>query len=177
MYIDLHVKYQLFLSDFNETWLFRTVFRKILRYKIWRNSVQWEPSCSVRTDGHEANSRSSQFCELAYKGGSNSYTRWITQFYVEQRSEYKRSRSDHIETDKNIQFKGCEYKSPPQGRISTRKPEPLSESTIALIEWCIFKLLFLTHLLDLTQFSILLISAYHMTFSWSWYRNQIHGKR
>jgi hypothetical protein len=34
MYVGVHVKYPLFLSDFNETW-----------------SVQWEPSCSMQTDG------------------------------------------------------------------------------------------------------------------------------
>jgi hypothetical protein len=37
----LHVKYSLFLSDFNEM------------------------SCSMQTDGHEANSRFSQLCERA----------------------------------------------------------------------------------------------------------------
>jgi hypothetical protein len=50
MYIGLHVKYTLFLSDFNETWILLTNFWKILPYVIPRKSVQWEPSCSMRTD-------------------------------------------------------------------------------------------------------------------------------
>jgi hypothetical protein len=51
MYIGLHVKYPLFLSDINEPWIFLTTFRKILQYKISWKSVQWGPSCSMRTDG------------------------------------------------------------------------------------------------------------------------------
>jgi len=36
---------------------FSTDFRKILKYKVWK-SLQWKPSCSIRTDIHdEANSR------------------------------------------------------------------------------------------------------------------------
>ena len=46
--------------------------RKILKYQIPWKSVQWEPSCSMRTDRQtdrhdEANSRFSQFCERAWK--------------------------------------------------------------------------------------------------------------
>jgi hypothetical protein len=51
MYIDLHVKYPLFLSDFNENWIFSTNFRKMLKYKILWKSVQKDPSCSMWRDG------------------------------------------------------------------------------------------------------------------------------
>jgi hypothetical protein len=41
-YIYLHVKYPLFLSDLNETWIFWTDFRKFFKCKISWNSVRWE---------------------------------------------------------------------------------------------------------------------------------------
>jgi hypothetical protein len=47
-FIGRHVKYPLFLSDFNESWIFWKGFRKILEYKISWKSVKWEPSCSIR---------------------------------------------------------------------------------------------------------------------------------
>ena len=65
-YIGFHAKYPLLFSDFNETWIFSTGFRKILEYQIPWKSVQWQSSCSMRTDGHEeASSRFSQFRERA----------------------------------------------------------------------------------------------------------------
>jgi len=70
IYIRLHVKYLLLLSDFKETLIFPTEFRKILNYQILRKLFQREPIYSMRTDrrmdGHDkANSRFSQFCERA----------------------------------------------------------------------------------------------------------------
>jgi len=56
MYIGLHVKYPLFLSDFTEIWIFATYFRKILSYQISWKSAQWESSCSMRTDGRKRRS-------------------------------------------------------------------------------------------------------------------------
>ena len=51
MYIGIHVKFPLFLSDFKENWIFLTNFRKTLKYKTLWKSVQWELSCCMRTDG------------------------------------------------------------------------------------------------------------------------------
>ena len=56
-------KYPLLSSDFNGTYLIDN-FRKILTYKLSWKPVQWQPSCSIRTEGHdEAISRLSQFGE------------------------------------------------------------------------------------------------------------------
>ena len=44
-------KVPLFLSDFNETWIFSTIFRKIHKYQISWETVNWERSCSTRRDG------------------------------------------------------------------------------------------------------------------------------
>ena len=55
------MKYTLFLSDFNETWIFLTFFRKIVKYQVPWKSVQWKKSCSMRTDGHEVKITFSNF--------------------------------------------------------------------------------------------------------------------
>jgi adenine-specific DNA methylase len=65
IYIGRHVKYPLFLSYFNESWISTKDFRKILKHQILWESVQQEPSRSMRTDRHEASSSILQFCESA----------------------------------------------------------------------------------------------------------------
>ena len=49
MYTGLNEKYPLLLSDCNETWIFSTCFRKMLKHQTSWNPGQWEPSCSTRT--------------------------------------------------------------------------------------------------------------------------------
>jgi hypothetical protein len=49
IFIGLHVKYPLFLLDFNQTWIFSTDFWKILRCQISRKFYPWEPTCSMRS--------------------------------------------------------------------------------------------------------------------------------
>jgi hypothetical protein len=61
LYIGLQVKYTSFLSDFNDNWIFWTVFRKIIKYQIVMNIRQVGPELfhvDGQTDRHDkANSR------------------------------------------------------------------------------------------------------------------------
>ena len=70
IYIDRHVKYALFLWDFNQTWIFSAYLWKIL-------TLHWSPSCEEprcyktaggRAEKHDkANSRFSELLERALK--------------------------------------------------------------------------------------------------------------
>jgi len=64
MYTGIHVKYPLFLSDFNET---RQCIEKHSNIKFHENTSSGSRVVPCgQTDGHdEANSRFSQFCERA----------------------------------------------------------------------------------------------------------------
>jgi len=67
MYVSLHVRYLLFLSDFNETLIVSADFRKKNTEIKFHGNPSLEAGRSVgtdrRTDGHDENSRFSQFCE------------------------------------------------------------------------------------------------------------------
>ena len=52
MRIGLYKNYSLLLSGYNETQISSTEFRKILKYQISRKPLQWEPNCSMQTEGH-----------------------------------------------------------------------------------------------------------------------------
>ena len=76
MYIGLHVKYLLFLSNLKETGIFSTDFRKILKYKIPCKFAQWEPSCSMRTEGRtEMTKIIFAFCNFA-NASKNEFIVW-----------------------------------------------------------------------------------------------------
>jgi len=61
-------KVAVFLSYFNETWIFSIDFLKTLKYQISWKSVHWGPSCSMRTDRQtDMKKLASQFCESTWK--------------------------------------------------------------------------------------------------------------
>jgi hypothetical protein len=63
LYIDLHVKYPFFLSDFNETWIFDKCFEKVPQVLNLMNICPVEDKLFHVEGHHEANIRFSQFCE------------------------------------------------------------------------------------------------------------------
>jgi len=54
----IYVKCPLFLSDFHNTWIFSTGFRKVLKYQILWKSTHWEPSFFFHVDRRK-------FCDRA----------------------------------------------------------------------------------------------------------------
>lgn len=50
-YVDLHIKYLVFLSNFNQIWIFLTDFRKSLHIKFHENLSGWSRAFTCRQMG------------------------------------------------------------------------------------------------------------------------------
>ena len=93
MYVGIRVKWLLILSDFSETWIFSTDFRKILKYQISWKSVQWGPSCSMRTEGQTWRSWQSLFAILRTRLKNDQSFR-LRQLSVLMRWKYNMAEQD-----------------------------------------------------------------------------------
>ena len=72
-----HVKYPLFLSDFNATWIFTTDFLKNFKYQISLKSVQWEPrQTDRRTDKTKLSVAFQNFAVAPKNWHKNIYNYW-----------------------------------------------------------------------------------------------------
>jgi len=77
MYIGIHLKYPLFLSDFNKSKFFSTDFRKILKYQISWKSLSWEPGVPCKwTD-----ERTDVYCKTLFRSNPvNGRNSWPSPF-------------------------------------------------------------------------------------------------
>jgi len=61
--------------DFNETWIFSTDFRKISQLNFMK-PIEWEPSCSMRTDGRTDRQTDMANVMVAFRNFANAPNEW-----------------------------------------------------------------------------------------------------
>jgi hypothetical protein len=88
-YIGLRVKYSSLLSNFKETWILSTYFRKIFKHKFKLKFVQWKQSCSVRKDWRAERQTNVMklrvaFCNFAYA------PKWESWIWLNRRKVFPR---------------------------------------------------------------------------------------
>jgi hypothetical protein len=96
MYTRLRVMCPLFLSDFNETWILSTDFRKGLKYQISWRTVRWLTNSSMRPDRRTLRNKLSLFaifppCQNTWLGRYNTVQASVNEgftgvFHVPQRT-------------------------------------------------------------------------------------------
>jgi hypothetical protein len=96
MFIGFNVIYPLFLSNFNEYWIFSTDFRKTLRYKFSWKFFHWGGNVPFgQKDRHdEANNRFSQYTDELQDKTSNC-TYGTTQRRLQSPAEHKQEETEN----------------------------------------------------------------------------------
>jgi hypothetical protein len=132
MYIDLHAKCPLFLSDFNESCIFSTDFRNILIYQISWKSVHWEPSCLMsagrRTDKTKL--------PLAFRNYGNALKNYTLPISGRQISTQNLANTKHVQYTQNhmircaiLYYVVCSFYHAPSGRAALMQRKPPSAGT------------------------------------------------
>ena len=88
MYSDLYVKYSLFLSDLNETWIFTTDFRKMRKYQISWKSISGSRAVPCGRTDEQAWRRQSLFAIVRARYNVNfgpSHYYIVSQFLLNPR--------------------------------------------------------------------------------------------
>jgi hypothetical protein len=75
-------KVPLLLSDLNETWIFLTDFRKIIKCEISWKSILSEPSCCIRTEGRTDRQRDMTKLIVAFRSFAKAPRNWAWIFSI-----------------------------------------------------------------------------------------------
>ena len=83
------VKWPLVLLYFNKTWISSTDFRKIQKCKITWKSIQWEPNCSMRTDGRTDGRSDMTKLIVGFRNSANAHKDTAGHMWRKQKQKQK----------------------------------------------------------------------------------------